>query len=165
MAQITYDNKVKLNDDPNIPDINKVTDDDMNEIKDVVNGNYLTEQADFQGLKPFALWENPNISATNFGPQTITLSSADYDYLEVYYYVYNDRRAIQSLKTFKGEDFELMTVFSHDAKMWWGARLVHYVNDTTFEFKDAYSADPNAIPAPAITNDWIIPIKILGYKY
>ena len=40
MAQITYENKVKINDNPNIPDINKVTDDDMNEIKSVVNENY-----------------------------------------------------------------------------------------------------------------------------
>ena len=40
MAQITYENKVKINDNPNIPDINKVTDADMNEIKSVVNENY-----------------------------------------------------------------------------------------------------------------------------
>lgn len=40
MGQITYENKVKINDNPSIPDINKVTDDDMNEIKSVVNENY-----------------------------------------------------------------------------------------------------------------------------
>lgn len=40
MAQIAYENKVKINDNPNIPDINKVTDADMNEIKQVVNENY-----------------------------------------------------------------------------------------------------------------------------
>lgn len=39
MAQITYSNKVALNVNPNIDDINKVTDDDMNEIKNVVNEN------------------------------------------------------------------------------------------------------------------------------
>lgn len=44
MAQITYENKVKINDNPNIPDINKVTDADMNEIKDVVNENYQEQQ-------------------------------------------------------------------------------------------------------------------------
>ena len=37
MAQITYTNKVALNENPEIADINKVTDDDMNEIKQVVN--------------------------------------------------------------------------------------------------------------------------------
>ena len=39
MGQITYANKVALNENPSIPDINKVTDDDMNEIKNVVNQN------------------------------------------------------------------------------------------------------------------------------
>lgn len=39
MAQITYSNKVALNVNPSIDDINKVTDDDMNEIKEVVNTN------------------------------------------------------------------------------------------------------------------------------
>lgn len=36
---ITYDNKVALNTNPDIADINKVTDNDMNEIKSVVNNN------------------------------------------------------------------------------------------------------------------------------
>ena len=39
MANITYDTKVALNENPSIADINKVTDDDMNEIKSVVNTN------------------------------------------------------------------------------------------------------------------------------
>ena len=40
MAQISYTNKIALNENPEIADINKVTDDDMNEIKQVVNDNY-----------------------------------------------------------------------------------------------------------------------------
>lgn len=40
MAQITYANKVALNENPEIAAINKVSDDDMNEIKQVVNDNY-----------------------------------------------------------------------------------------------------------------------------
>ena len=39
MGKITYDNKVFLNQNPEIADINKVTDDDLNEIKTVVNQN------------------------------------------------------------------------------------------------------------------------------
>ena len=39
MAQITYVNKVALNENPNVPAINKVRDADMNEIKEVVNQN------------------------------------------------------------------------------------------------------------------------------
>lgn len=40
MGQITYANKVALNENPQVAAINKVTDDDMNEIKQVVNDNY-----------------------------------------------------------------------------------------------------------------------------
>lgn len=40
MAQITYANKVALNENPEVADINKVKDSDMNEIKKVVNDNY-----------------------------------------------------------------------------------------------------------------------------
>lgn len=36
---ITYQNKVALNENPNVADINKVKDSDMNEIKSVVNNN------------------------------------------------------------------------------------------------------------------------------
>lgn len=37
MALITYDNKVALNENPSIPDINKVNASDMNEIKNAIN--------------------------------------------------------------------------------------------------------------------------------
>lgn len=40
MAQITYADKVKIDDDPTLPAVNKVRDVDMNEIKEVVNENY-----------------------------------------------------------------------------------------------------------------------------
>lgn len=43
MAQITYENKVKIN-DSSLPAVNKVRDVDMNEIKDVVNTNYSEQQ-------------------------------------------------------------------------------------------------------------------------
>jgi len=39
MAQITYDDKVALNENSSVAEINKVTDDNMNEIKNAVNTN------------------------------------------------------------------------------------------------------------------------------
>lgn len=39
VTTITYNNKVAINENPNIADVNKVKDDDMNEIKSVVNNN------------------------------------------------------------------------------------------------------------------------------
>ena len=43
MAQITYANKVAINENPEIADINKVKDTDLNEIKNVVNTNETKE--------------------------------------------------------------------------------------------------------------------------
>lgn len=40
MALITYQNKVTMNENPNVSAINKVQASDMNEIKNVVNGNW-----------------------------------------------------------------------------------------------------------------------------
>lgn len=51
MAKITYTNKVTLNEQPSIADENKVTDDDMNEIKQVVNNNDDTVQGIINGEK------------------------------------------------------------------------------------------------------------------
>lgn len=39
MSKITYTDKVALNENPNVADINKVKADDLNEIKNVVNAN------------------------------------------------------------------------------------------------------------------------------
>lgn len=160
MGKITFEDKVKINDLPSIPNINKVTDADMNEIKTVVNEN----DDELQALKPFVLWENPNISASSFPSQQIILDNGNYDYLEIYYYAFDGRRTVQSLKALKGKDFELMTIFSHDGSMYWGSRKVNYINDTTLQFEVCFSAGTGDI-RPAITNDWILPIKVLGYKY
>lgn len=43
MAQITYENKVKIN-DSSLPAVNKVRDVDMNEIKSVINENYAEQE-------------------------------------------------------------------------------------------------------------------------
>lgn len=39
IQKIEYQNKVSIQDDPEVPEINKVTDSNMNEIKSVVNNN------------------------------------------------------------------------------------------------------------------------------
>lgn len=53
MAQITYDNKVNLNTNADIPRINKVTDEDLNEIKNVVNENAILNSLSEIGLSEF----------------------------------------------------------------------------------------------------------------
>lgn len=46
MATITYDDKVAINVNPDVADINKIKAEDMNEIKSIVNGNDLSSGID-----------------------------------------------------------------------------------------------------------------------
>lgn len=71
MGVITYDDKQAMGTQPTIPDVNKVTADDMNEIKNVVN--------DFN---PVVLYNNP--SGSN-GSITLSDSVANYSYIDIFY--------------------------------------------------------------------------------
>lgn len=96
---ITYDDKQFLNQNSDIADVNKCNDIDLNEIKRVVNNNANNigdlsnlETADvtnivnsINSLTSKILWTNPNPTSRTFAAQTITLSSDDYDVLEVFY--------------------------------------------------------------------------------
>lgn len=68
MAKITYDNKVALNPQPSIADINKVTDADMNEIKQVVNENAVEIGSNSNGS--WIKYENGTMICTNRVSQT-----------------------------------------------------------------------------------------------
>lgn len=52
MAKITYANKVALNENPEIADINKVKDTDMNQIKEVVNANEAKVLLEVSNIAP-----------------------------------------------------------------------------------------------------------------
>ena len=57
---ITYDDKVALNENPSVAEINKVTDDNMNEIKNVVNNNATetsTNTTNMNNLKTYSTSE------------------------------------------------------------------------------------------------------------
>ena len=56
----------------NIP----VTANNLNEMQNIINDN-ITDS-----ITPTVLWQNPN-PLTTFDPQNITLSSGDYNYLEI----------------------------------------------------------------------------------
>lgn len=73
---ITYDDKQYINQNADIPATNKVQDTDMNEIKAVVNNN-ANELINLQAVELF------NGSTT--GTVTLSDSSANYSYLEIFY--------------------------------------------------------------------------------
>lgn len=113
MNEITYQNKVALNENPEIADINKVTDDDMNEIKSVVNGNSRT-------------------SSNNFGLGTDTWTSS-YTYSIGDIVVYNDN----TYKNLTGTN--TTTTPDQDSTNWEVMPLI--VNEYNTSTKNTYPCD------------------------
>lgn len=71
MALITYNNKIYLNENPNIANENKVTDADMNEIKTVVNTNATA----LDNLSPQCITLETNATGTINATTKIALKS------------------------------------------------------------------------------------------
>ena len=114
MAKIQYTNKVNLNTNPQVPDKNKVSATDMNEIKQSVNDLYDnkldadqvvntqsnsqtdTYSCDYSNdhfeLKGTVLYDNPSGSSDNI---TLSDSASNYSCIEIFYegaYNYNSTR-------------------------------------------------------------------------
>lgn len=141
----------------NIP----VTAGNLNEMQNTINDN-ITEST-----TPTVLWTNPNPN-NKFSSSQITLSSGDYDFLEIYYYDWgSDSMAwkdLKCVKTKKGYNTVLETLISYNSKAFVGTRRVRYVDNTHLQVDNCYSLiNDNAFGIIA-TNAWCLPIKIYGYK-
>jgi hypothetical protein len=113
MNEITYTDKVALNPQPSIPDINKVKASDMNEIKSVVNGNSQT-------------------SSNNFGLETNTWSAGN-TYNAGSVVVYNEN----TYKNLTGTNTNITP--DQDSTNWEVIPLI--VNEKSDSTKNAYSCN------------------------
>ena len=178
MSMITYADKETLNAQPSIADKNKCTASDMNEIKSVINNkvgdvanlNTTNKESIVEAinevkndLSGILLWENPN-PTSSFSAQNITLSSNDYDMLEIFYYSYIDRLTVNSVRVKKGQDANLMAIFQHQNHGWIGNRDIRYTNDTQLYVDSTVSIVRNDAFSRQVENSWCIPIFIIGYK-
>ena len=142
----------------NIP----VTAGNLNEMQNTINNN-ITEST-----TPTVLWTNPNPN-NNFSASQITLSSGDYDFLEIYYYEWSGDsyswRDLKCAKVMKGYHTVLEAIISRDGKGYVGARRVRYTNATTLQVDTCYTLIlENAFSATA-ADAFCVPVKIYGYKY
>lgn len=176
MAQITYADKVALNTNPQIADINKVNDSDMNEIKSVVNQND-TNVGDLSSLATNdksslvgainelnnknlkKLWENSN-PKNNFIAQNITLSSDDYDYLIWFYYDDTGNNYSMSRQHLKGSG----TVFNHAfaGSVTNISRTIARVSDTNYNINECMSVTTSG---STTTNNRLIPAVVYGGNF
>lgn len=143
--------------DENIP----VTAGNLNEMQNKINNN-ITES-----ITPTVLWTNPNPNA-RFNTQSITLSSDDYNYLEIYYYDWTVDgvawKDVKCVKTLKGHNTVLEAIISYDGKAYIGTRRTRYVNDTSLQVDSCYALINENTFSNITSNAWCVPIKIVGYK-
>ena len=184
IVQINYDTKSDINTTAT-PSQNKVSANDMNEIKSVVNTN-ATSMGDLANLNttdktsvvnainevitnsdPVTLWTNPSPN-NNFAATQVTLSSEDYNYLEIYYYDWGvdsvSWKDLKCARVLKGYNTVLETLISYNSKAYIGTRRVRYKNATTLQIDDCYALINENTFSSITNNVWCLPIKILGYK-
>lgn len=120
--------------------------------------------------EPFLLWRNPNRNAP-FSVQTITLSTDDYDYLEVYYFDWSSSSTeglwdLQCQRVPKGYNTTLITALI-SGNAFAGVRRMQYRSDTEYLVGTCYGIiDNSTILAPPVAkNFWCVPVLIMGYKY
>lgn len=183
--KINYTNKVDLNIDSSIADINKVVASDMNQIKSVVNNNadefdnlnipnivnsYSTSTQDGYSCKyvnektGILLWENQS-PTSSFAGQDVNLNSSDYNYLEIYYKFSNgSNQPMKSDRAIKGYNMRLMSssTFGGQGGGEMARRDVTYVNATKLTFGDGiYQKGTTETTGQ---NQYAIPVIIIGYK-
>lgn len=174
MAKITYDNKSTLNPQPSVADVNKVTSGDMNEIKSVVNTNYgevgnitnLTTPDKtsivnaINSMQGIILWANEN-PTTAFGSKTISLSTSNYDILEVFYVTHvSNERNMKSIRLVKGFDGNLTAIPRAGGEY---TREFNRVSDTSYTFSTGYTYT-SYMGGKTPTQNVCLPLYVIGYN-
>ena len=169
----------------NLPSTNSpITADRLNHIEDgiynayEINNSYSTSQTTgytanyvnntFQ-TKGTILWTNSS-PTSSFTEQDITLSSSDYDMLEIFYNNGTSNTKSWAEKTLKGYGTYLVNIinlnegFSQPTGT--RSREVGYVNDTKLHFYNTLVRDDGTqASTPTVNNDAIIPLYVIGYKF
>ena len=116
--------------------------------------------------KPIVLWENSS-PTSSFSSQSITLSSSNYNYIEIYYYdwVTSSRRDMKCVKALKGYNINLDTIFQSTTEnmMYMASRRVVYTDATHLSVENVKGLNSQQLTVESI-NGICVPVKILGYK-
>lgn len=149
MGTITYENKVAINENTSVADVNKVKATDMNEIKNAVNDN----NSKIVGLKGTIVWTNSN-PTSNFGQQTITLDANDGDMLLWIFQRNTSTQLVISVMAIKGYSTMGTTVDGSGASVRRGV---------IFSSGESYDIN-NAVIGSSTSNDFLIPLYVVSYK-
>lgn len=165
-SKITYDDKISLTTSA-LPRANKCTDDDLNEIKQVVNDNAdeLDENtANIEGLQGTILFENEVGVNTNI---TLSETVANFDYIEIFYARKGSLTIFSSVKVENPNGKYAQLSFNHSASdntmQIYGSRL--YINGTTINRKQNTMFQMNNTGFVSMSTPTDLNIyKVVGYK-
>lgn len=129
---------------------------------DVLN-SISSNSTEIGGLKGEILWTNPDPSV-GFANQQLTLSSDDYDLLEVFFYDYIRTNRFNSVKIPKGEKANMFSLFDYNGSMYMGRRTADNDGDTTVSISGCYSIITGSGIDVRLSDEWMIPVYIVGYK-
>lgn len=109
------------------------------------------------------LWENPNPSS-NFSAQNITLSSDDYDILEIFYSNAPGTNYIYSSRIYKGKStFLTVNHIGGGNTVYHRWRTFNYSDDTTYSISTGTQQGTNSSSSDSSIS-YIIPLYVIGYK-
>lgn len=131
-----------------------------------VHNSYSTSTSDsyscnyVNGVAGKILWTNPN-STSDFSPQTITLSSDDYDILEFFWRSDVAGNRVYSTRTLKGSSVQndiYSTVIP--TRAW--RRRADFVSNTSYSIDNCIRMEYNQTAYN--DNGYCVPLYVIGYK-
>lgn len=138
----------------NIGDLTNLTTTDKTSLVNAIN-----EIEDQEiGITGHILWTNPN-PTSDFSPQSITLSSDDYDELTIFFKKTNTENKLDSIQILKGFGTDLDHVDGGASFF----RSVGYVSDTSYQIREGKFILPDSSTVQT-DNSRCIPIYVIGYK-
>lgn len=150
---ITFQDKVTLNENADIPAINKISASDVNALKSGINAN----ETKILNITGQILWTNQDPTQNISQTTDISLSSSDYDILEIYYIqATNNTSLMYSNKILKGASTRMRISTVDGANIYRG---MTYLSDTSYRIDLPYSET-----TLSNINSLVIPYKIIGYK-
>lgn len=114
-------------------------------------------------IKGTVLWANTNPTNPLLA-QEITLSSSDYDYLEILYTNWVNQNKYCSVRVPKGESCFLQNTFVDSGNGYLGVRNINYSTDTSLSVEDCYTIIGGNVFQVQVNNYWNIPQYVIGYK-
>lgn len=165
-SKITYDDKISLT-TSELPRANKCTDDDLNEIKQVVNDNAdeLDENTtNIEGLQGTILFENEDGVNTNI---VLSESAVNFNYIEIFYARKGSSTIFSSVKVENPDGKYVQLSFNHSpvstTMQIYGSRL--YINGTTInrEQNTMFQMNNTGFISMSTPTDLNI-YKVVGYK-